>query len=170
MTQPHNVVRFCAGPRPARPALAPTTRLGFNRCPDPHPLIRANTSQTSKTSRSRIREPIFFAIHRLADTPPLAPLRPNPHSARGTAIRSPSRFRPIEAFGRRPPEPVAPPSAACPRRRQLSPKAAIGTVNAVQQSAWVGASPQCPGPARSRCRPAAASGAELLTVPSTFGR
>jgi hypothetical protein len=35
---------------------------------------------------------------------------------------------------------------ACPRRRQLSSQAAIGTVNAAQQSAWVGASPQCPGP------------------------
>jgi hypothetical protein len=49
-------------------ALARTTQLGFNRCPDPHPLIRANTSQTSKTGRSRIRKPTNFAIHRLADT------------------------------------------------------------------------------------------------------
>jgi hypothetical protein len=39
-------------------------------------------------------------------------VRPNPHSARATAIRSPSRFRPLEAFGCRPPEPVPPPSAA----------------------------------------------------------
>jgi hypothetical protein len=100
------------------PALARTTQLGFNRYPDPHPVIRANTSQTSKTSRSRIRKPTNFAINRLADTPPLAPLRPNPHSARATAIHSPSRFRPMEAFGRRPPEPVPPPSAAGIRNPQ----------------------------------------------------
>ena len=100
------------------PALARTTQPGFNRCPDLHHLIRANTSQTGATSQSRIRKPTIFAIHRLADTPPLQPLRPNPHSARGTAIHSPSRFRPLEAFGRRPPEHVAPPSAAGIRNPQ----------------------------------------------------
>jgi hypothetical protein len=84
------------------PALARTTQPGFNRCPDLHRLIHSKTSKTATTSRSRIRKPTVFAIHRLADTPPLQPLRPNPHSARGTAIRSPSRFRPLAAFGRRP--------------------------------------------------------------------
>jgi hypothetical protein len=100
------------------PALARTTQPGFNRGPDLHRLIRANISQTAKTSRSRIRKPTIFAIHRLTDTPPLHPLRPNPHSARATAIHSPSRFRPLEAFGRRPPEPVPPPSAAGIRNPQ----------------------------------------------------
>ena len=100
------------------PALARTMQPGLHRRPDLHRLIHSNTSKTATTTRSRIRKPTIFAIHRLADTPPLQPLRPNPHSARGTAIRSPSRFRPLEAFGRRPPEYVAPPSAAGIRNPQ----------------------------------------------------
>src|ERR1700693_5830984 len=94
------------------PALARTTQPGFNRCLDLHRLIRANTSKTATTSQSRIPKPTTFAIDRLTDTPPLPPPRRNPHSPLPTAIRSPSRFRPLEAFGRRPPEHVAPPSAA----------------------------------------------------------
>src|ERR1700680_1532326 len=100
------------------PALARTMQPGLHRRPDLHRLIHSNTSKTATTSRSRIRKPTIFAIHRLADTPPLQPLRPNPHSARGTAIRSPSRFRPLEAFGPRPPEYVAPPTAAGIRNPQ----------------------------------------------------
>ena len=89
-------------------ALARTMQPGLHRRPDLHRLIHSNTSTTATNSRSRIRKPTIFAIRRLIDTPPLQPLRPNPHSARATAIRSPSRFRPLEAFGRRPPEYVAP--------------------------------------------------------------
>ena len=37
-----------------------------------------------------------------------APRRSNPHSARGTAARSPTRFPPLEAFGRRPSARAAP--------------------------------------------------------------
>jgi len=38
-----------------------------------------------------------------------APAALNPHSARGTAARSPARFPPLEAFGRRPSACAAPP-------------------------------------------------------------
>src|ERR1700680_4870965 len=116
------------------PAPARTTPPGFNHCSDLHRLIRADTLTTATTSRSRIRKPTIFAIHRLADTPPLQWLRPNLHSARGTAIRSPSRFRPLEAFGRGPPEYVAPPSAAGirnPSQLQM-PTFAAGTAVAPQ--------------------------------------
>jgi hypothetical protein len=50
------------------PALARTTQPGFNRRPDLHRLIHSNTSKTATTSRSRIRKPTIFAIHRLAGT------------------------------------------------------------------------------------------------------
>src|SRR5580700_7278798 len=92
-----------AVPRPAAGALVQIPSSGLNSID----LHRTTQPRPTKPIRSPIASTSISALDRpaTAHTPRLR--RPNPHSARGTPHIPPSRFPPLEAFGRRPPVPVA---------------------------------------------------------------
>ena len=99
---------YLAAPRPATVALAQIPNSRFNFI-DLHPStqLRSTAAIRSSTAIASIS-----ALKRLVSPQTLRLRRANPHSARGTAASSPSRFPPLEVFRRRPSACAAPSSWA----------------------------------------------------------
>jgi hypothetical protein len=100
-----------AGFRPATAPLTRTPNRHLHSHIDLHPVVM---SKIAKPRCTYPATPSNIPPNRAASTKMPHPPRSNPHSSspRHRHTFPPSRFPPLEAFGRRPPEYVQPPSAA----------------------------------------------------------